>query len=137
MRGPGGGYLLTRDPETISVADVIEAVDERIAPIHCTDPASDRECSVVQCCEAHMVWEGLALHIREYLSSIKLDALARQSKALRESAASGNGGHANAEQGNGEHSTDEHKDHEHRDHEQGKIPGPVVLAGDRSVEVKP
>jgi Rrf2 family iron-sulfur cluster assembly transcriptional regulator len=137
VRGPGGGYLLTRDPETISVADVIEAVDERIEPIYCTDPASDRECSVVQCCEAHMVWEGLALHIREYLSSIKLDALARQSKALRESAASGNGKHAHVEHANVEHANVEHENVEHENVEQGKIPGRVVLAGDVSVEGKP
>ena len=35
VRGPGGGYRLARPAEEVSVADVIAAVDERIATTRC------------------------------------------------------------------------------------------------------
>ena len=91
VRGPGGGYLLNRDAAEISVADVIEAVEEKIEPIYCVDPASDRKCSLEPCCAAHDVWQGLAERIREYLSSVRLDELVRKSRAMRPGAAGGNG----------------------------------------------
>ncbi|MFQ5458822.1 MAG: RrF2 family transcriptional regulator [Myxococcota bacterium] len=83
VRGPGGGYLLNKGPEQISVSDVIEAVEERIEPIYCVDPESDRECMLEPCCAAHLVWKGLADQIRSYLSAVKLDELVRRSKAMR------------------------------------------------------
>ena len=89
VRGPGGGYLLRRPPATITVADVIEAVEERIEPIYCVDPKSDRECQMEPCCAAHLVWEGLADRIRDYLSSVKLDTLVKKSLAMREAGTAG------------------------------------------------
>ena len=38
VRGPGGGYRLARGAETISVADVIVAVDEPIDATKCGGP---------------------------------------------------------------------------------------------------
>jgi Rrf2 family iron-sulfur cluster assembly transcriptional regulator len=35
VRGPGGGYRLARSPDTVSVADVIVAVDEPIDATQC------------------------------------------------------------------------------------------------------
>ncbi len=83
VRGPGGGYLLNREAADISVADVIEAVEEKIEPIYCVDPASERTCSLEPCCAAHDVWQGLAERIRAYLSSVRLDELVRKSRAMR------------------------------------------------------
>lgn len=91
VRGPGGGYLLNRGTDTITVADIIEAVEERIEPIYCVDPKADRECSLELCCAAHLVWKGLAEQIRNYLSSVRLDEVVRKSRAMREGGAGGNG----------------------------------------------
>jgi Rrf2 family iron-sulfur cluster assembly transcriptional regulator len=93
VRGPGGGYLLNRPAGEISVADVIEAVDEKLEPIYCVDPASDRTCSLEPRCAAHDVWQGLADRIHTYLSSVRLDELVRKSRALeRRKDGAGDGG---------------------------------------------
>lgn len=91
VRGPGGGYLLNRETKSITVADIIEAVEERIEPIYCVDPNADRECSLEPCCAAHFVWKGLAEKIRGYLASVRLDELVRKSMAMREGSARRNG----------------------------------------------
>jgi Rrf2 family iron-sulfur cluster assembly transcriptional regulator len=80
VRGPGGGYLLARNPGEISVAEIIEAVEEKIEPIYCVDPSADRKCSRTQCCAAHIVWKELAGRIREFLDSVKLDELTRMTQ---------------------------------------------------------
>ena len=80
VRGPGGGYLLARSPGEISVAEIIEAVEEKLEPIYCVDPAADRKCSRTDCCAAHIVWKELAGRIREFLDSVKLDELARMTQ---------------------------------------------------------
>jgi Rrf2 family iron-sulfur cluster assembly transcriptional regulator len=80
VRGPGGGYLLARNPGEISVAEIIEAVEEKLEPIYCVDPAADRKCSRADCCSAHLVWKQLATRIREYLDSVKLEELARMTR---------------------------------------------------------
>ena len=36
-RGTGGGFLLARDPQAISLADIIEAVEGPIAMTNCVD----------------------------------------------------------------------------------------------------
>jgi Rrf2 family iron-sulfur cluster assembly transcriptional regulator len=83
VRGPGGGYLLARNADSISVAEVIEAVEERIEPIYCVRPSSNRTCSRETCCAAHQVWKGLAERMRDYLSSINLEEMVRNSEALQ------------------------------------------------------
>ncbi len=83
VRGPGGGYLLARKPSEISVAQIVEAVEEKLEPIYCVDPSSDRKCSRTDCCAAHLVWKELAARIREYLESVKLDDLARMTQGSR------------------------------------------------------
>ncbi len=82
VRGPGGGYLLARSPAEISVAEIIEAVEEKLEPIYCVDPASDRKCSRTDCCAAHLVWKELAGRIREFLDSVKLDELSRMTQGF-------------------------------------------------------
>jgi Rrf2 family iron-sulfur cluster assembly transcriptional regulator len=82
VRGPGGGYLLARNPSEISVAEIIEAVEEKLEPIYCVDPAADRKCSRTDCCAAHLVWKELAGRIREFLSSVKLDELSRMTRGF-------------------------------------------------------
>ncbi len=91
VRGPGGGYLLNKGTDSITVADIIEAVEERIEPIFCVDPKADRECPLEPCCAAQGVWEGLAAQIRGYLASVRLDELVRKSRAMREAGGKGNG----------------------------------------------
>lgn len=53
-RGPGGGYVLTRPPEQISMLDVIHAVDGEETFDHCI--MGLRECSDAGGCPMHPLW---------------------------------------------------------------------------------
>ena len=41
LRGAHGGYSLARLPEDITVKDVVEAIEGRIAPVPCVDPEAE------------------------------------------------------------------------------------------------
>jgi len=77
VRGPGGGYKLSREPEEISIAQIIAAVDE---PIDSTKCGSKRNCNKNnQPCLTHDLWMGLSEQIRDYLENISLaEVLARE-----------------------------------------------------------
>jgi Rrf2 family transcriptional regulator, iron-sulfur cluster assembly transcription factor len=75
VRGPGGGYNLARNPETVTVADVILAVDE---PIDATQCGGRENCLDDHRCMTHELWAGLNAHIFDYLRSITLADLVRQ-----------------------------------------------------------
>ena len=75
VRGPGGGYNLARDAETISVADVILAVDE---PIDATQCGGLENCQDDHRCMTHELWSGLNTPIFSYLRSVTLAELVRQ-----------------------------------------------------------
>jgi Rrf2 family iron-sulfur cluster assembly transcriptional regulator len=72
VRGPGGGYLLARDPRETRIADIILAVDEPIKATRCT-PGSPEGCSADRSrCLTHDLWEELGNQIYLYLSSVSL-----------------------------------------------------------------
>lgn len=72
VRGPGGGYLLAREPQATRIADIILAVDEPIKATRCT-PGSPRGChSHKGRCLTHDLWEELGNQIYLYLSSVTL-----------------------------------------------------------------
>jgi Rrf2 family iron-sulfur cluster assembly transcriptional regulator len=72
VRGPGGGYKLSRDPSDISIADVIAAVNETIESTKC---GGEGNCQDNEPCLTHNLWMGLSDQIRSYLSGISLGDL--------------------------------------------------------------
>lgn len=69
VRGPGGGYRLARDPEQISVAEVISAVDEVIDVTRCH---GEENCQEGHRCLTHSLWKGLTAEIHDFLHGISL-----------------------------------------------------------------
>ncbi len=79
VRGPGGGYMLSRDAADISLEQIIESVDETIAPAACTDIESG--CSRQSDCFMYPVWNELGDKIRNFLAHISIkDLMARANK---------------------------------------------------------
>jgi len=72
VRGPGGGYTLSRNAREINVADIIEAVDE---PVDSTKCGGKSNCHNDQPCITHDLWMGLSEQIRAYLKQITLGQL--------------------------------------------------------------
>jgi len=75
MRGPGGGYRLLKSSAMISVADVIDAVDETVDATRC---GGQRNCQGEQRCLTHDLWEDLSTQIRDFLDNITLSELVGQ-----------------------------------------------------------
>ena len=77
VRGPGGGYRLAKDMGTISVAEIILAVDE---PIDATQCGGKENCKDEQKCLTHDLWATLNARIFEYLESVTLRQLVDNQK---------------------------------------------------------
>ena len=77
VRGPGGGYRLGRDAGQISVAEIIEAVDE---PIDATQCGGKRNCHDDHACMTHDLWTSLNAHIHDYLASVTLARLVAEQR---------------------------------------------------------
>jgi len=94
QRGSHGGYSLARPPEDITVRDVVEALEGRIAPAPCageaaSDPAcieSPSACERATSCVVAGVWRKLQVDIEGSLGSFTLAGLARQARELEDSA---------------------------------------------------
>lgn len=77
VRGPGGGYTLARAMESISVADVITAVDE---PLDATQCGGKENCHDDHRCMTHDLWTNLNRKMYEYLESVSLASLVAQQR---------------------------------------------------------
>ncbi len=69
-RGPGGGYSLAREAARISIAEIVDAVDE---PIHTTRCESGGPgCLAGERCLTHDLWSELGTQIRLFLEAATL-----------------------------------------------------------------
>lgn len=76
VRGPGGGYRIARPQQTISISDIITAVDEQIDATQC---GGHENCMGDKRCMTHELWSSLNVKILEYLSGVSLaDLVASQ-----------------------------------------------------------
>ena len=75
VRGPGGGYRLARPDGAISVAEIIEAVDEPLSATRCT--GEDSGCLAGRKCATHDLWDELGEQIRLFLLGVSLADVVR------------------------------------------------------------
>lgn len=80
QRGAHGGYALSRPPETITVKDVIEAIEGKITPVPCV--AEEGECGRRKGCATTEVWRRLRDDMESSLSSFTLADLAQRARNL-------------------------------------------------------
>ena len=75
VRGPGGGYRLSKPSADTRISEIVLAVDEPIRATRCAggaDPAKGCMASGEQCL-THGLWEALGERIEDYLAGISLD----------------------------------------------------------------
>jgi len=75
VRGPGGGYRLAQPMQSVSVADIVIAVDE---PLDATQCGGKENCDDDKRCMTHDLWATLNKKMHEYLSSVSLADLVAQ-----------------------------------------------------------
>lgn len=73
-RGTGGGFMLARAPERITLLEVVEAVEGPITPNRCVMAVG--ECERDHFCTVHPVWQQVKLQVRQLLADINLKDLA-------------------------------------------------------------
>ena len=69
VRGPGGGYRLSRPATDINIADIINAVDERVDATNCNKEAN---CQGGERCLTHELWMELSDRLHTFLEGITL-----------------------------------------------------------------
>lgn len=77
VRGPGGGYSLGKEPEQISVADIICAVDDWVEQTIKRLRQKDKKGLP---CTTRNLWEDLSEQMFQFVEDITLDDLLRRSQ---------------------------------------------------------
>lgn len=75
VKGPGGGYLLSRDPGKITIGEILKELEGPVAITSCLDP--EEGCVRVDGCVTHLLWKALGEQIEHFLSTITLNDLVR------------------------------------------------------------
>lgn len=70
MRGAGGGYCLTRAPRSITVADVVAAVEGPVALTACA--LTDGCCALERDCATRSHWRSLNRTVQAALTAMSL-----------------------------------------------------------------
>jgi len=66
VRGPLGGYVLSKPPEEIKLLSIINAVDEKIKTVKCKKE-SKKGCNGKSIkCITHNLWDDLETHINKF-----------------------------------------------------------------------
>ena len=73
-RGPGGGYVLARGAQQISMADIVVAVDE---PLDITNCDGREDCHAGKRCLSHDLWSELSDQLYSFLHGIRLGDMHR------------------------------------------------------------
>lgn len=71
-KGPGGGYYIDRDPRTIKISEIMEAVGESKAPVFCVDKKKGKHCPRMNQCLTHPYWRKLNNIIEIFFDNITL-----------------------------------------------------------------
>lgn len=83
VRGSHGGFMLARDPDVITVLQVVEALDGPVQPSVC---CASEGCARSDACAAATVWNDATSALRSVFSEATLGGLARAQCAIGEAA---------------------------------------------------
>lgn len=86
IRGAQGGYILAREPATITVGDVIRVLEGPIAPVDCVAEEEPEVCDKAECCVTRGIWEKVRDSIAEVLDSITLEDMVKDAEKLQRDA---------------------------------------------------
>src|SRR6185369_9276453 len=75
-RGTGGGFVLGRSADKITLLEVVEAVEGPIVPNRCV--VNNGECPRDATCNVHPVWVDVRQQVRGILNNVTLQKLAGQ-----------------------------------------------------------
>ena len=82
IRGAGGGYVLAKNLEEISVGDVLRALEGSLEPVECSGLHPEEGCKAADSCVTKYVWQRINESINQTVDEIKLAQLVEESKKM-------------------------------------------------------
>ena len=76
IRGVSGGYKLTMQAEDISVGNIIDIIDGKVALTICVEEGENHNCNLVSLCPSQSNWQIINNTIREALNSVSIAEMA-------------------------------------------------------------
>ena len=71
VRGTNGGYILSKDPVEIKLANILNAVDEEVKTVQCKKD-SKKGCNGKSTkCITHNLWDELEIHIQHFVDLLR------------------------------------------------------------------
>jgi len=82
-RGPRGGYMLKRDPEQITIGEIIRAVESTSKIVFCTEfEVGRKKCPTFDKCVTRHIWKEAQDLLCNYFDSITIADLCTKAKEL-------------------------------------------------------
>ena len=78
QHGKGGGYKLSKDPEGITVGDVLRITEGDLAPVSCLE-VNAKPCVRAAECRTLSMWRDFYKTVNDFFDGITLDVLAKKS----------------------------------------------------------
>jgi len=72
VRGPGGGYRLSRAPSEMRISEILGAVDETVSAMHTGAGAKGGASGSKAQSMTNRLWEGLSAHVYVFLHQTRL-----------------------------------------------------------------
>ena len=72
IRGAGGGYVLAKDVNDISVGDVLRALEGSLEPVECAAYREEDSCAAAGGCVTKYVWQKINESINRTVDEISL-----------------------------------------------------------------
>src|SRR5690554_5031930 len=79
VRGPGGGYQLSREIDQIYIAEIIDAVDENVDATNC---GGQGDCQGGLTCLTHFLWVDFSEQLHSFLNGISLASLVSRKEIM-------------------------------------------------------
>lgn len=83
VRGAGGGYVLAKQTEQISVGDVLRALEGKLEPVKCAAFQEADSCEAAGGCVTKYVWKRINESINQTVDEISIKQLVEESKSMK------------------------------------------------------
>jgi Rrf2 family iron-sulfur cluster assembly transcriptional regulator len=83
IRGTNGGYILSKQPSEIKLANILKAVDEKVKTVQCKKELKKGCNSKSSKCITHNLWDELEVHINNFFEQKNLKDLISNSSESR------------------------------------------------------
>lgn len=88
-RGANGGFALNRDPETVTLGEIIRLIEGPIAPIACVSREAHQTCNFETRCVLRPLWQEVSEAVSGIVDSVTFRTLVeRENERLKKQAES-------------------------------------------------